>query len=175
MEEIKISGDPDSFKKDLIIGIAGLAFALSLPLILSEDETRIFTFLFCLIFVGFFGGRKIILLASKLYFHKSLIIMNEDGIYDRTYGLGFIPWANIKSAKIYDYDRNILGIDQSFAMIELELIDEGEYLNSNVSISKKLLKFGRNSTHTGYWINTTNLNIQRHQLLSEIRSRLNQA
>ena len=170
MKEIKISGDLNSLKKDLIIGIGGLIFALLVPLILSEGPIRILTFTFGLFFIGFYGGRKVLLLASKLNFNKSLITMNGDGIYDRTYGLGFIPWSNIKSAKIYDHNRTILGINQSFEMIELELLDEELYLNSDSNFTKKLLKFGRDNSHAGYWINTTHLNIPRHKLLSEIQS-----
>lgn len=95
--------------------------------------------------------------------YRNLLVINNEGITDYSYGLGFIPWENIKSVKKETLRRLF-----PYNILELELFDEDEFFNNNPSRLKRLIKKGRSSGRTGFWINTWKLNAPREEIITQL-------
>ena len=172
MDTVKFSGKKGSLFLALFRGSLGLVIALLLPFLLSPGTTRTLTFIFTIGFVGFFGGRKVLRIFKQLLHSNEVIVLDEKGLTDRSYGLGFIPWSNIKNVQPKNHTRSVLGVNQSFQLLEIELYDEASYFNNNSSLNKTLIKFGQNQ-HSGLWLNTENLTVSSDEVLKKITQFIN--
>ncbi len=100
---------------------------------------------------------------------KHLLILNDEGLVDYSYGLGFIPWNNIASVERIEVVRVF-----NYELLKLTLKDPGKYFEGKWKWGKWLLKIGykSKSKNVGFWINTWKLKLDRDEILNEIEIRI---
>jgi hypothetical protein len=77
----------------------------------------------------FFGG-GVLIAAWQLFDSRPRIILDDEGIFDRTLGPGKIPWARVEGA----YIQSIHGTD----FICLQLLDAERHIQ-NLTVAKRAL------------------------------------
>jgi hypothetical protein len=115
-------------------------------------------------FVGIVLIRKTWVFANQLS-EGSLIILDEEGITDRSYGLGFVPWSNIQGAELQQIPKKI--VPQT--VVALDLKDPDAYFENSDSFNSAFLKWG-DRRFGGFWLNTSHVDCSSGELLELVRS-----
>jgi|GEM_PF-2900446 len=106
--------------------------------------------------------------AWRLHGYKQnepLVIVNDSGITDYSYGLGFVPWDNIRAIRLFDLQR----LHRKYKTIELLLHDEDQFFQEETR-DRKLIKKGMSSGITGIWINTWQLNSSPEEIVETLHA-----
>ena len=119
------------------------------------------------LFVGVLVWGRIIWRFSQQLRNRELIILNRKGLFDRSYGLGFIPWSNIRAARFHELDR----MTQKYQMIELVLKDDEEFFNASTADRRKI-RMGMKDGITGIRLNTWQVNSSAEEILDAIRKHI---
>jgi hypothetical protein len=77
----------------------------------------------------FFGGCALIF-VWQLIDSRPRLIIDDDGIYDRTLGIGRIPWSDIRGAYLRSISKNVF--------ICLELRDSEHYVRRTNAVKRAL-------------------------------------
>lgn len=108
--------------------VAGGIFILAMPISKRESRTR--QRLVGWSSIIFFGGCALVGAWQIIDSRPRLIIINDEGILDRTLGVGPIPWSDIRGACL----RSISGND----FICLDLQDSERYLQKTNAVKRAL-------------------------------------
>ncbi|MEM0963694.1 MAG: hypothetical protein AAGK21_14295 [Bacteroidota bacterium] len=131
-------------------GIA-LAFAAAIVYVSWSSSAAAFGLAVAVAFLAF-GARKPVRFLSQLV-NDRVIILDERGITDRSYGLGFIPWSNVEGAEL----KTLLTKVPPVSVVELDLVDPEAYLSSAKGLDGRLIRRGYESGSAGFWLNTFQL------------------
>ena len=159
MSKIVFKADKSRLLNRLVFGIAGGAFLIWLYAT-GVDKAFVIP---SLILFAILAARGFWRLFQQ-YRNSELIILDENGITDSSYGLGFIPWGNIQAARIHEVNRFI----QTFRVIELSLKDNKRFFD-NKSYDRRLIEKGILNGSTGIWLNTWKLQSSDEDVLETIR------
>ena len=119
------------------------------------------------LFVGVLVWGRIIWRFSQQLRNRELIILNRKSLFDRSYGLGFIPWSNIRAARFHELDR----MNQKYQMIELVLKDDEEFFKASTADRRKI-RMGMKDGITGIRLNTWQVNSSAEEILDAIRKHI---
>lgn len=123
-----------------------------------------------IIIVGGFTLRKVLRFVDQLR-NDEIIVLDESGLMDQSYGLGFIPWSNVKDASL----REITWKASPFTVVELEVFDEDAYFAESDSLDRKMIKrgkemsIGENGSVGGLWLNTYQISSTESELLEAVQ------
>lgn len=163
MSEVVFEANTSKLKKriavSLVLGGMFVSFiliyqGLTLPSILA-------------LLVGVLIWSRMLWRFSQQLRNRELIILNRKGLTDRSYGLGFIPWSNIQSARLHEVDRII----QKYQMIELVLKDNEDFFSASTADRKKIRR-GIKDGITGIWLNTWQVSSSAEEVLDTIRDHI---
>jgi hypothetical protein len=112
--------------------------------------------------ISFFGGCALVSLWQLLDARPRLVV-DEDGIYDRTLHVGRIGWGDIKGA----YLKSI----QDHDFICLVLFDDEEYVRRLPPLLRSMVQLNESLGFTPISINLTGIHGQTEQLLELILKR----
>jgi hypothetical protein len=116
--------------------------------------------------IVFFGGCALVF-VWQLIDSRPRIIIDDDGIYDRTLGVGRIPWPEIQDA----YVRSISGND----FICLELLDAERYVQRTNPVRRALAGMNSALGFTPITLNISCLAADSNDLLELILKRIHQS
>jgi len=162
MTEVTFGVDTEAVKHELTILVLALLGLAAAALAIDPGGFGIGV----LIGIPIFGGIKVWRLIGYLR-HPDLVTLDARGITDQSYGLGFIPWSNVRAARLKEQRRLL----RTYQVIELELIDEGAFFVEG-GRDRELIRRGQSQGITGIWINTWQLTEPPEQVLQAIRVRL---
>ena len=89
-----------------------------------------------------------------------LIVLDEEGITDHSYGLGFIPWSNIRGAELHQVQRKIF----PYTVVELDLKNPESYFEETDTLNSKFLEWG-DRDYGGFWLNAHHVESSPRELL----------
>lgn len=92
-------------------------------------------------------GRRILRYGKSL-FDPTLIVFNEDGITDFSYGLGFIPWEWVEDVQVKQVGWNLWRPD----VVELQLKDLDRFFEASDDVNRSLLEFGEKVVNPNDWL-----------------------
>lgn len=119
--------------KHVVLLLGSLAFVAGAVLILVtehlEPRRGIVALLAGWAGILFFGGCALVG-ARQLIDSRPRLVIDDDGILDRTLGVGRIPWSDIRGA----YLRSLHGND----FVCLDLVDAERYLRRTTAIKRAL-------------------------------------
>jgi hypothetical protein len=110
---------------------------------------------------------------SRQLLAEGVLILDAGGLTDLSYGLGYIPWSNIRAARLLRRARkqhNPLGME--WVLIELELRDEAAYFASASPMLRWGIQHGQPKGTAGFWINVRSIDAHPDDVLDAIRARL---
>lgn len=103
----------------------------------------------------------------RLIFTRRALILGEEGLFDRTFALGFIPWSEIEGAKLTE--------SQSHKIVELKLCDEETFRKEFLQrtwMYRYPQRKSFESGEVGFWIDTHWIDDSPDHVLQAIRSRV---
>ena len=128
MQEIKLY---NSTGKNLLYLLSCSVFvAIGIWMVLSSDETL--KFVIGILSILFFGI-GLVLIPTRLFDRKPRVIINDEGIFDRTLDIGTIEWQDIKDA----YLQSVHGTE----FISLDLEDNNKYLQRTSKTKAKIASY----------------------------------
>lgn len=130
MQEIKLY---NSIGKNLLYLLACSIFvAIGIWMVSSSDET--FEFVIGIVGILFFGIGFVVI-PFRLFDRRPRIIINDEGIFDRTLDVGTIEWRDIKDA----YLQSVHGTE----FISLDLRAENKYLQRISKTKAKIASYNK--------------------------------
>lgn len=96
---------------------------------------------------------KVVRLGNQVVDDR-LIVLDSEGITDRSYGLGFIPWTQVRGAQVQTTRYNILGQGK---VVELDLRDPEALHDSDSTTERELVQFGRRKVNDNVFLNPLKL------------------
>ncbi len=128
MQEIKLY---NSIGKNLLYLLGCSIFvAIGIWMVLSSDET--FKFVIGIVSILFFGI-GVVVIPFRLFDRSPRVIINDEGIFDRTLDIGTIKWRDIKDA----YLQSVHGTE----FISLDLEDNNKYLQRTSKTKVKIASY----------------------------------
>ena len=119
-----------------------------------------------------FIGYRVWWLARQLL-AEGVLVLDAGGLTDLSYGLGYVPWSNIRAARLLRRarkQRNPLGME--WLLIELELRDEDAFYDSASPLMSWAIQHGKPKGTAGFWINVRTIDADPDDVLEAIRERL---
>lgn len=103
----------------------------------------------------------------KLVFTGRALILGEEGLFDRTFPLGFIPWSEIQGASLTE--------SKNHKIVELKLRDEEtlrEEFIQRTWLYRPIRRRNFENGRIGFWIDTHWIDDSPGHVLQAIRSRV---
>jgi hypothetical protein len=145
----------NSRKRHALLALASLAFvATGVFMIVTEGKWGL-----GLITIVFFGAGAAVG-AWQFFDTRPRLQITDEGILDRTLGIGLIPWADITDAYVRSINR------ESF--ICLEVRDEQAYLDRLPPLKRKLANANAALGFTPISVNLSGVDLNPEQLLEYI-------
>ena len=159
MSNVVFEADKVRLKTRLLIGVVGAVLVIAL-LLSFESSALVIP---ALIVFAVLGGRGLWRFVRQLR-NSELVVLDEEGITDRSYGLGFVPWGNVRAARLHDLER----MGKTYRVIELTLRDPEAFFEDK-TVDRSLIRRGMSSGTTGVWVNTWQLKASADEVLDTIR------
>ena len=163
MSRVVFEANKSKLRQRVVMGLS-LGALMGILLVISMGLS-IFSILVLLVCV-YFMWRALWRLRGQLK-DGELIVLAPEGLFDRSYGLGLIPWDNIRAARLHRVDRLL-----SYEVVELVLNDLEVFFNTD-NPDRKQIKRGLKNGLTGIWLNTWQLNASAEEVLDAIRDHIN--
>jgi hypothetical protein len=109
-------------------------------------------------------GIAAIVLTRRMFEAQPRITLDDTGLFDRTLGVGTIPWCEITDARI----TTIWNVQ----MVSLVVRDPRMWTRKYGPIQQVLAKFNRSLGFSELNLATTDLNVKAHDLLALIQKRI---
>ena len=103
----------------------------------------------------------------KLLFTGKALVLGEEGLFDRTFPLGFVPWSEIKGASLEE--------SKNHKMVILQLRDEEAFKEKFVRrtwLYRPIRRRNLETDQVGFWIDTHWIDESPGHILEAIRSRI---
>ena len=102
----------------------------------------------------------------RLLFTGQALILGDEGLFDRTFPLGFVPWPRIRGARLTE--------SKNHKIVELELRDEEAFKEEFIQrtwLYRPIRQRNFESGRVGFWIDTHWIDAPPGQVLQAIRAR----
>lgn len=162
MQEVKLY---NSIMKNLLFLLICLVFVISGFWMVSTSTNNI-NFIIGIISILFFG-LGLIMFPKQILDRKPRIIINDEGIYDRTLKVGIIEWRDINDA----YLQSISGSE----FISLVLTDNNKYLQRTTKTFAKIASYNEILGFETLNVNLSGVNKSGKEVLKIINEELRNA
>jgi hypothetical protein len=152
----------NSVGKYILYGLLSLVFVAGGIFILSVGKDLKSTIIgwSCIIFFGF----GLLVFLRQILDTRPRIVIDENGIFDRTLGIGVIDWQDIEQA----YLNSIFGND----FISLILRDNEKYLQRISKPKAKLAKYNRTLGFETINLNLSGVNVKSKEIFDVVIKQL---
>lgn len=159
MQELKLY---NSFAKNFLFLIISLAFVAGgiWMVSTSEDNLNFVVGAVCILFFGI----GLFVFSKQIFDRQPRVIINDEGIYDRTLKVGVIEWRDIKDA----YLRSVSGSE----FVSLVLTDNNKYLNRTTKTSARIASYNKALGFETININLSGVDISGRKVLEIINKEL---